>query len=127
MRWGRAIAGGFLAEVLLIIAVMPGFAMGSEPVVIWTAVIGSAVTTFLAALWVTRTVESNFALHGAVVGLSAAAIYLILITAAGQTQPLIYWVAHGLKVLGGVAGGAFAVRHTAHALLATAAEGRVGK
>ena len=34
MRWGRAIAGGFIAEALLMIAVMPGFAMGSEPVVI---------------------------------------------------------------------------------------------
>jgi hypothetical protein len=30
MRWGRAIVGGFIAEVLLIIAVMPGFAMGSR-------------------------------------------------------------------------------------------------
>ena len=74
MRWGRAIAGGFIAETLLMIAVMPGFAMGSEPVVIWTAVIGSAVTTFLAALWVNRTAQSHFVLHGIVVGLTAAAI-----------------------------------------------------
>ena len=37
MRWGRAIAGGFMAELLLIVAVMPGFALGSEPIVIWSA------------------------------------------------------------------------------------------
>jgi hypothetical protein len=54
MRWRRAIVGGFIAEVLLTIAVMPGFAMGSEPVVIWTAVGGAGVATFLAALWVAR-------------------------------------------------------------------------
>ena len=41
MRWGRAIAGGFIAELMLIVAVMPGFALGSETVVTWTAVIGS--------------------------------------------------------------------------------------
>ena len=52
MRWGRAIAGGFIAELLLVVAIMPGFALGSEPIVIWTAVIGAPVATFLAALWV---------------------------------------------------------------------------
>ena len=127
MRWGRAIAGGFIAETLLMIAVMPGFAMGSEPVVIWTAVIGSAVTTFLAALWVNRKAQSHFVLHGIVVGLTAAAIYLVLVTAAGQTHPFIYWVAHGLKILGGAAGGVFAVRRTMSVTIATTAGEPVGK
>ncbi len=118
MRWGRAIAGGVIAEVLLIIAVMPGFAMGSEPVVTWTAVIGSPVMTFLAALWVSRRLESQFVLHGAVVGLTAMLIYLIPIVAGGVEQPMVYWLAHGLKILGGAAGGLFAARRVATATIA---------
>jgi putative membrane protein (TIGR04086 family) len=108
MRWGRAIAGGFIAELVLFIAVVPGFALGSEPLVVWTAVIGSPATTFLAALWVAKRLESRFALHGAIVGLTAALIYLALVTVSGATQPFIYWVAHGLKIAGGAAGGVFA-------------------
>ena len=42
MRWGRVIAGGFIAELILIAAVMPGFAMGSETIVTWSAVIDRA-------------------------------------------------------------------------------------
>jgi putative membrane protein (TIGR04086 family) len=114
MRWGRAIAGGFLAEALLIIAVMPGFAMGSEPVVIWTAVIGAGVATFLAALWVARRLESRFVVHGAITGLAAMLIYLIPIVAAGVEQPTVYWLGHALKIVGGAAGGLFAARRMAH-------------
>lgn len=113
MRWGRAIAGGFLAEVLLMVAVMPGFFLGSEPTVIWTAVIGAPVVTFLAALWVARRLESRFVLHGTVVGLAAMLIYLIPMLVAGADQPPAYLVAHGLKVLGGVLGGLFAARRVA--------------
>lgn len=70
--------------------------------------IASAAMPFLLAIWVCRRVESRFALHGALVGAVAALIYIGL--AWGQRQPLLYKVAHGLKVLGGVAGGAVASR-----------------
>jgi putative membrane protein (TIGR04086 family) len=115
MRWGRAIAGGFLAEVLLIAAVVPGFVLGSEPTVIWSAVIGAPIVTFLAALWVCRPLESTFVLHGTMAGLAAMVIYLIPMLASGQEQPMVYWVAHGLKVAGGAAGGMFAARRIAGA------------
>jgi putative membrane protein (TIGR04086 family) len=113
MRWGRALAGGLIAELLLIVAVMPGFAMGSETVVTWTAVSGAPIVTFLAALWVGRRLESRFVLHGALVGLAATLIYLVPVLAVGQTQPAVYWVGHGLKILGGAAGGMFAARRAA--------------
>jgi len=114
MHWGRTIAGGFIAEVMLMIAVMPGFAMGSEPVVIWTAVTGAGVVTFLAALWVARSLESRFVAHGALTGLAATLIYLIPVLAAGVTQPAVYWLGHALKILGGAAGGLYAARRMAH-------------
>jgi hypothetical protein len=63
---------------------------------------------FLFALWVCRRVESRFLLHGALVGIVAALFYLAL--AWNQPQPLLYKVAHALKVVGGVAGGAVASR-----------------
>jgi putative membrane protein (TIGR04086 family) len=115
MRWGRAIAGGFIAELLLFLLVIPGLAIGSEPAVTWTAVVGSGLMTFLGALWVARRIESRFVLHGLIVGLTATAFYLALVVGSGQTQPFIYWVAHGLKILGGVAGGMFAARRVARA------------
>jgi putative membrane protein (TIGR04086 family) len=116
MRWGRAIAGGVIAELLLIVAVMPGFALGSEPIVIWSAVICAPLATFVAALWVCRRLESRFVLHGALAGLAATLIYLVPVIASGQSQPAVYWVGHGLKVLGGAAGGMFMARRAAGAI-----------
>jgi hypothetical protein len=115
MRWGRAIVGGFLAEVMLIVVVLPGGVAGSETIVTWSAMIGAPVVSFLAALWVSRRIESRFVAHGAVTGLSATLIYLIPILAAGVTQPAVYWLGHGLKVAGGAAGGLYAARRKTNA------------
>ena len=124
MRWGRILAGGFLAELLLIVAVLPALALGAQTAVIWTAVIGSPVTTFLLAWWVGRHIESRFALHGALVGVTASLIYVAITLA--QPEPFIYIVAHGLKILGGAAGGAVAGRRVLvpTAAAATATQGR---
>jgi putative membrane protein (TIGR04086 family) len=81
-------------------------------VVTWSAVIGAPITTFLGALWVAKRLESRFALHGAVVGLTATLIYLVPVLAGGIDQPPVYWVGHGLKIVGGIAGGLFAGRRT---------------
>ena len=110
MRWGRIIVGGFLAELVLIVVAIPSLAFGNQTILNWVAVIGSAVTSCGAAVWVTRRVDSRFILHGALTGVTAALIYIALIVASGQTQPLIYWVAHGFKIVGGAAGGMFAAR-----------------
>jgi len=115
MRWGRAILGGLLAEAMLIVVVAPGGIMGNEAVVTWSAVIGAPIVTFLAALWVCRGVESKLVLHGTLAGLAAMLIYLLPVLAGGVAQPPVYWVAHGLKVAGGAAGGMFAARRMATA------------
>lgn len=115
MRWGRILAGGFLAEVVLIVVAIPALAFGNQNILNWVAVIGSAVTSCGAAIWVARRVDSRFVVHGVLTGLTAAAIYIVLIVASGQTQPLIYWVAHGFKIVGGAAGGMFVARRTANA------------
>jgi hypothetical protein len=112
MRWGRILAGGFLAELLLVAAVIPGLALRGpdHPSVVWTAVIGSPLTSGLFAWWVGRRLESRFILHGALVGVTASLIYVAITLA--QPEPFIYLVAHGLKILGGAAGGVLAGRRS---------------
>jgi hypothetical protein len=58
---------------------------------------------FLFGLWVARKVEAYFVLQGMMVGLIGVLIYVGL--TRGQPEPLLYVFAHGLKLLGGAAGG----------------------
>jgi len=82
--------------------------------------IASAGLPFILAVWVCRRVESNFVLHGALVGLVAFLIYMAL--AWGQPQPLLYKIAHVLKLVGGAAGGFAASRRGSRAGMATQPE-----
>jgi len=103
IHWGRILLGGPLAEVALIIAIVPiGLRVGGD-FLNYTAPPGSFITCFLAALWVCRRIESQFILQGALVGVIAALIYVVL--SRGQPEPVVYIVAHALKLLGGACGG----------------------
>ncbi len=63
---------------------------------------------FLGALWVCRRIESHFILHGTLVGVVAALIYVALTRA--QPEPFAYIMAHALKLVGGASGGFVAQR-----------------
>lgn len=103
MHWGRIVVGGMLAEVGLILAIVPlGLRLG-DSFLHYAAPPGSLVTCFVGALWVGRGVRSHFILHGALVGVVAAVIYVALTRA--QPEPWAYIVAHGLKLFGGACGG----------------------
>ena len=108
IHWGRAALGGFLAELGVFIIVFPVRSLFGQRAFLASILIASALMPFLFALWVGRRIESLFVLHGALVGIVAALIYMGL--AWGQSQPLLYKVAHGLKVAGGMAGGVVASR-----------------
>ena len=114
IHWIRAATGGVLAELTVFAIVFPARALFGQRAFLASIVIASAVMPFVFALWVCRRVESRFVLHGALVGVVAALFYLAL--ASGQPQPLLYRIAHGLKVVGGVAGGLVASRRKAAAL-----------
>ena len=106
IRWGRILLGGLLAEVSLILAIVPlGLRLGDK-FLHYTAPPGSFVMCFLGALWVARRMESSFILHGTLVGVVAALIYVALTRA--QPEPFAYIVAHALKLVGGACGGFFA-------------------
>ena len=108
IHWGRILLGGLLAELALIIAIVPlGLRLG-ESFLHYTAPPGSAITCFLGAFWVCRRVTSRFILHGTLVGVVAALIYIGLTRA--QPEPFAYVVAHALKLAGGACGGFVAGR-----------------
>jgi hypothetical protein len=108
MHWIRVVIGGFLAEVSVFIVVIPVFRIAGQHALLYVAPAASLVMCFLFALWVGRRLESQFVLHGLLVGVVATVLYVALTRA--QPEPLAYYVAHGLKLLGGAAGGFVASR-----------------
>jgi hypothetical protein len=116
IHWVRALIGGFLAEVAVFAVVVPiSFALGKNSM-LYTAPVASLVACFLLALWVARGISSRFVLHGVLVGVVAALLYIALTRA--QPEPFAYVVAHVLKILGGAAGGLVAWRRRGATLAA---------
>jgi hypothetical protein len=119
LRWGRILLGGFLAEVLLIAAVIPVYAAGGNESIITAIGVGGSFLVFLpVAWWLGRTIERPI-LHGVLMGIAATVIYLVM-TMIGRVldpnappMPLVYYVGHALKLAGGAAGGWLAERSAA--------------
>src|SRR5580765_6792382 len=116
LRWGRIVLGGFLAELILIVFVIPiNLAGGGERAITVVAVAGSYVVFVPVAWWLSRTLPRPV-LHGALMGAVAAALYTVLAVVGRQfnptapPMPFIYYVAHVLKITGGVTGGWLAQR-----------------
>jgi hypothetical protein len=116
LRWGRIVLGGFLAELILIVLVIPvRLAGGSDQAITIIAVAGSYVVFVPVAWWMGRSLARPV-LHGALMGAAAAAIYMLLAVAGRYFQPtapptpFIYYVAHVLKIAGGATGGWLAQR-----------------
>jgi putative membrane protein (TIGR04086 family) len=108
IHWGRVLVGGLLAEVALILAIVPLGSRLGDNFLHYAAPPGSFVTCFLGAFWVCRRSESGFILHGTLVGVVAALIYVALTRA--QPEPFAYILAHALKLAGGAGGGFVAGR-----------------
>jgi putative membrane protein (TIGR04086 family) len=111
LHWGRIVAGGLLAEVALILAIVPAGLRLGDTFLRYAAPPGSFVVCFVGALWACRRIESRFVLHGLLVGAVAALFYIGL--TRFQPEPLAYVVAHALKLVGGAAGGWVAQRRKA--------------
>jgi uncharacterized membrane protein HdeD (DUF308 family) len=103
LRWGRVVVGGICAELGVFAIVFPVLHFFGQTAFLASILVTSAALPFIFALWVDRRVESHFVLHGLMVGVVAALMYVIV--AWGQPEPLLYKVAHGLKLVGGLLGG----------------------
>jgi len=123
MKWKRVLLGGLLAEVLVIVLISPvvlvvgtdklGDAANLPPSLGYSIVIASFIAPIVLTQWVAKGLTSQFILHGFLVGFTAFVIYMIPMTLSGESQPVIYWIAHAAKILGGLTGGLVAARrHT---------------
>ena len=109
-RWGWILLGGFLAELAIFIIAIPlSFLLGQESL-LYSAPAASFAAAFAFGLWVARRAGQRHVLHGTLVGVAAMLIYIGM--SLGQPEPIAYVIAHVLKVLGGAAGGFFAMRRT---------------
>lgn len=126
IRFGRIVVGAFLAEAAVLalfflflwiatLAGVPELAAPMTPFDYADAMIGSFASMFLFTLWVCRRVESRFILHGVLLAVVAILMFATLSFVLNGTlwQPALYWVAHGLKIAGGIAGGAVAEHRSA--------------
>ena len=102
IRWGLALLGGVLAEAG-IFAVMPIALRFGEQAPLYVIPPTCLVMTFVFGRWVARRAGSHFVLHGGLVGLVSALIYIGL--TVNVSLPWIYVVSHFLKIIGGMAGG----------------------
>ena len=123
LLWGRIVVAAFLAEASVMavfflllglawMADIPEIAAPMTPLDYADALIASFVSIFLATRWVGRNLAGAFVLHGILIAFVAMSLFLLLIgTLSGSIQqPVLYWVAHGLKFAGGIAGGMVAER-----------------
>jgi hypothetical protein len=111
LRWGRILLGGFLAELLLVVAIVPMRAAGASEDALTAAAVGGSFLAFVpVAWWLTRAVPRPV-LHGVLMGTAAALMYTALAVVGQQfvpdspPVPLIYYFAHLLKLAGGATGG----------------------
>jgi len=123
VHWGRIVVAGFLSEVavfaifflLLIAATLAGVPDVAKPMstLDYTdAILSSFLMVFLFSLWVGKRIESGFVLHGTLVGVVGILLFTIMwvATTRSPAQPLVYVVAHLLKILGGISGGLLVAR-----------------
>jgi hypothetical protein len=108
IHWVRALIGGFLAELAVIVLVIPVYFVLGQHALLYAAPAASLLACFGFAYWVASRAESHWMLHGILVGLVATLLYVGL--TLGRPEPMAYIAAHALKLLGGAAGGFLAGR-----------------
>src|SRR5262245_29888079 len=127
IRWGRIVIGAFLLEALLVVAAAPllGFvanplapgaqnASGDYTIFFVTVAAACFVVGTLLGWWVARPLTSQFALHGALTGIVATAIYLAICSIPPTTIPAVvaaytpfwFFLANGLRIVGSTLGAA---------------------
>lgn len=121
IRWKWIIVGGLLAEItviaiffLLLLAAMaagvPEIAQPMTTLDYVDAMVMSFVSMLVFTIWVGKRIDSAFVLHGVLIALFGILLFTLMWigTTGSLAQPALYVVAHGLKIVGGIAGGLIA-------------------
>ncbi len=122
IRWGRALVGALLLELLLAVVSVPFVALGQDSLLVDIVLPAAAVAAVLAGMWTARRAASAV-LNGAMVGVIAIALYVVLAVVASLPRPEladftttlspIYLATHAVKVVGGAVGGWLVARRRA--------------
>src|SRR6266699_73768 len=99
IQWGRVLLAAFLMELILFAIAVPLFLSGAGRVLVYVVPPAALIATFATTVWLGRKITSKFVLHGVV----GTLMYVGLTRA--EREPWQYLFAHGLKVVGGAAGG----------------------
>ena|SRR5436190_17558027 len=123
IHWKWILAAGFLSEVAVLaifFLLLLAFTLAGAPEIARPmgtldnadALVSSFAMVFLFALWVGKRIETDFVLHGALIGVFGALLFtgLWIATTPVLAQPPLYMLAHVLKVVGGICGGLVAKR-----------------
>jgi hypothetical protein len=108
IKWGRVLLAAFLMELILFAIAVPLNLAGAGRVNLYAIPPAALIATFAVTVWLGRKFESKFALHGVLIGVVGTLMYVGL--TRGQPEPWQYIVAHGLKLVGGAAGGVVLAR-----------------
>lgn len=109
IRWGRIALGGLLSELAIFAVILP-LNVVSPSAVYYAVPVLVALAAFIFGRWVATPLTSAFVLHGILTAMFASLLYIVLTAATGviSSLPLLYHLSHGLRILGGAAGGASA-------------------
>ena len=125
MRWGRILIGAVLIEAALVAAAVPLRTLRANPFVAGAEGASGDFTPFFVSVavacfvigglfgaWVARPLSSRFALHGALTGIVATAIYLAICSIPPTTIAAVFaaygafwfFVGNGLRIAGSLVG-----------------------
>lgn len=114
VRWGRALVGGLLIELLLLAVAVPFFAAGQPETVSLVIVPATVVAAALCGAWAARGTAKPV-LNGTLAGAAALALYVLMAVIGTLAAPEqadfdtvlspAYLGSHVFKVLGGTLGG----------------------
>jgi hypothetical protein len=119
IRWLRVMIAGFLAEVAIIVVVIPFYFLPDRQTALNLAVPPASFLVFVGfGWWAARGLPRWQVLNGFLAGLAGVLLYLALGfvgAAATHTNPMAsmtpaYMLAHALKMAGGAVGGWLAAR-----------------
>ena len=106
IHWRPVLIAAFGSEAAMLIVLIPITFTGiSETTLNITVSLVCLLLAFAFGLWSARKVDADFILHGSLVGLIAALIYMVIVR-----DPTVYAAANALKIAGGAAGGFIAER-----------------
>jgi hypothetical protein len=109
LRWGRVLLGAVFMELVLFAIAAAAFPLpNGQALLVYVIPPACLIVSGYFGYWAARGAGNRFVLHGTLVGVIAAVVYVGLTW--GRALPLAYVVSHFLKIIGGAFGGWIAQR-----------------